>query len=133
MTGKCVKGVLPNTPVALESSIGWVLTGPVDGESSYQFSSLTNTHVVLTSADMKVGETLKRFWEIETISDKGESVINHFVEDIEFNRVRYVTKLPFKPTHEYLPDDYRWCENRLISLRRRLEKDAKLFPYSFKY
>ena len=82
MTGKCVKGVLPSTPVALESSIGWLLTGPVNGESSYQCSSLTNTNVVLTAADMNIGETLKRFWDIETISDiKGESVNNCFVVD----------------------------------------------------
>ena len=126
-TGKCIKGVLPSTPVTLESSVGWVLTGPVDGESGYQYSSLTNTYVVLTSA---LDETLKRFWEIETISDiKGESVINRYVETIEFNGVRYVMKLPFKPTHEYLPDNYRLCENRPRSLRRRLEKDPKLFTY----
>ena len=62
MTGKCIKGVVPGSPVALESCIGWVLTGPIDGEAGNRCSSLRNTHVVFTSADMNIDETLKRFW-----------------------------------------------------------------------
>ena len=126
MTGRCIRGV-PNSPVALDSCIGWVLTGPVDSESSDECASLANTHVVFSAAEDDVNESLKRFWEIESVGDHtGASVIDRFKEDIIFDGKRYVTKLPFKPNHESLPDNYSLCEKRLSSLRRRLEKDPKL-------
>jgi hypothetical protein len=36
------------------------------------------------------------------------------------NGTRYVVKLPFKPDHELLPDNYNVCERRLKSLTSRL-------------
>ena len=37
-----------------------------------------------------------------------------------------MTKLPFKPRHEFLPDNYRLSKNPLLSLRHRLNKDGQL-------
>ena len=90
MSGNIIKSNVPNSPVALESQIGWVLMGPVDTESKpdLQQSSLITTHVICTST-VDVDATLKRFWEIESVGDGGnDDVINQFVKDITFDSYR---------------------------------------------
>ena len=37
-----------------------------------------------------------------------------------------MTKLPFKPHHEFLPDNYRLSKNRLLALGHGLNKDGQL-------
>ena len=49
-------------------------------------------------------EQLNRFWEIETIGKSTENVIQQCENEIQFNGIRYVTKLPFKTDHDLLPD-----------------------------
>ena len=46
---------------------------------------------------------------------------------MKYNGVRYVTNLPFKPNHEFIPDTYHVSLIRLFTLRNKLEKDPKLF------
>ena len=41
-----------------------------------------------------------------------------------------MTKLPFKPDHDLLPDNYEICKNRLINLKKRLIKDKILSQYN---
>ena len=55
-----------------------------------------------------------------------DDVIRQFEKDITFNGNRYVTKLPFKPNHELLPDNYRLCETSLSKLRKRLSCNPEL-------
>ena len=40
-----------------------------------------------------------------------------------------MTKLPFKPDHDLLPDNYEICKNRLINLKKLLIKDKTLSQY----
>ena len=49
-------------------------------------------------------------------------MVHKFENDIIYNGERYVTKLPFKPDHDCLPDNYKICEIRL----NRLESDKNL-------
>ena len=74
--------------------------------------------------------TLKRFWEIESVGDgSNDDVINQFMNDISFDssRNKYVTRLPFKPYRDVIPDNYSLCAKRLASVRRMFEKNPKLF------
>ena len=52
---------------------------------------------------------------------KDDCVITQFEKDIYHNGERYVTKLPFKPDHDTIPDNFRICEKRLVSLDKRLK------------
>ena len=49
-------------------------------------------------------EQLNRFWEIETIGKSTENVIQQCENEIQFNGISYVTKLPVKTDHDLLPD-----------------------------
>ena len=54
-------------------------------------------------------QELHRFWEIENIGDGDSDVVHSFQRDITFNSCRYVVKLPFKPDHELIPDNFDVC------------------------
>ena len=135
LSGKTVRGP-PNGPVALESIFGWILCGPV----SKGYKNLRDVNTNLTSTltmkidsericneDQELREQLEKFWEVDSLglSDEG-TVYDQFKNDIYFDGERYTTKLPFKKHHEYLPDNYQLSKNRLVSLKRRLDKNCEL-------
>ena len=58
-----------------------------------------------------------------------ECVVHKFENDIMHNGERYITKLPFKPDHDCLIDNYIICEIRLNSLKRQLSDKNLLSDY----
>ena len=129
LSGRCIKGPEPESPIALESCIGWVLTGPckTNQDSFHTPNLLVSTHTLLSSSEIRMEDTLQKFWEIESAGVANEKgIFEKFVDDVEFDNERYIVKLPFKSCHEFLPDNYRLSLNRLMSLRRRLDKNPKL-------
>ena len=69
MSGKCKKGETANAPTAVESTLGWVVAGPIEGHPSENTKSMLSTVCI-----DPVTDSLKRFWELESIGivDKGE-------------------------------------------------------------
>ena len=96
MSGKIIRGENGETPVALQTRIGWVLSGPYSCPHREDTRSLF-TVSLNASVENHLEETLRRFWEVESIDSDG--VLNQFNTDVEFNGERYVVKLPFKPHH----------------------------------
>ena len=101
-TGDIIKGD-PYGPVALETNIGWVLSGPnvcsrLTGSCTVNLSS---THVLKIEStqmsDMK--DDRQKFHDLETLGIKEyeTSVYDKFSNDITFTGERYQVKLPFKP------------------------------------
>ena len=128
MSGRCIRGV-EESPVALESSIGWVLSGPMERGGRCSAANVVTTQVMRAgvSVEERLDDQLRRFWEVESVGEHSDDdVIRKFEKDITFNGNRYVTKLPFKPNHEFLPDNYRLCESRLAKLRKRLSSNPQL-------
>ena len=133
-TGKLIRNV--HGPVASSSVFGWILSGhfPCSGDSASCLS--IETHSMQYSLQQKPDENeilrkqLQKFWDVETIASPDENIICKFENDIKHNGVRYVTKLPFKPDHDLLPDNYEICKNRLINLKKRLIKDKILSQYN---
>ena len=125
MSGRCIKGYEPNSPVALESRIGWVLTCPyqsLNWESNFSITTISAVH-----SEESLDDILSKFWEVESIGSPEENVFDQFKEDVEFNGGIYVTELPFKLHHEILSDNFQFSRNRLMSLRRKLDKDPEIF------
>ena len=128
MTGRCIKGVVPNSPVALESCIGWVLIGPTNrkSENFNQYHTALSVANEMTTSD-NLHDNFRRFWEIESVNEhSGENVMDTFLQDIKFDGTRYITKLPFKSFCDFLPDNYELSKKRLLSLNNRLLKDRDL-------
>ena len=81
MSGKCVRGQDVIDPVALESSVGWVLTGPYKCEQSYYHftNNVCTAHCMKASVvPNPLNDTLKRFWEIEST---GSGVENNVLKN----------------------------------------------------
>ena len=70
-------------------------------------------------------QNLNRFWSVKTIESLGNRVMHQFKRDIKHNGERYITKLPFKTDHDFLPDNYNTYKKRLANLKIKLN-DKKL-------
>ena len=118
-TNKVCKGEYDG-PVASETVLGWVLSGKVKakvvGGESFCFHAMRC--VVEDEAD-DLKESLERFWEVENIGGR-DCVVHQFESDISHNGKRYEVKLPFKPDHDTLPDNFMTSKKRLDSLAKRL-------------
>ena len=113
-------------PVALESSLGWILAGCnglTCGETTVYGNDTYNNSITLHTESVE--DKLERFWRIESVSEiDDECVIHGFEKSIKQNESlrRYIIELPFKPDHEILPDNFEVCKNRMFSLLRGFSK-----------
>ena len=119
-TGKYRRGA--EGPIALETTLGWVLSGRF-GLPNEQLQHCLQTHVLRSTVETEVDlrKELGKFWEIESVREKESSVINEFEEHIYHDGSRYVTKLPFKPDHDPMPDNFRVSQKRLKSTVKKVK------------
>ena len=135
--GNVIKGTGENGPVAVESKLGWVLSGTL-GSSEFSDTEYTSAHLcieipVMTESerDNKLVDTLKAFWEVENSGLKGEVLMDDTGSDtfckMSFTGDRYEVGLPWKPGEpNEVPNNYDHCKTRLQSLHSRLMKDNDL-------
>ena len=102
--------------------MGWVLSGPVPLVEQSMNLMTTHTLRVDTHEESKLDDTLRAFWELESLGITGSerSVHQEFEESISFKNGRYEVSLPWKHPHPVLPDNYKLSRNRLQSVLRRL-------------
>ncbi|XP_031331474.1 uncharacterized protein LOC116162080 [Photinus pyralis] len=118
----------PNTPLAIETKLGYVLMGcaPV-------VSPIDNLHSFFLTTDSSLETLLKRFWELEDVP----ALTFENPEDIECENFfkstykreangRYTVALPFQIDSSFLGDSYATTHRRFLSLEKRLEKDETL-------
>ena len=67
-------------------------------------------------------------WEAESSRKFEKETFNlkTFTDQLKFDGKNYVTKLPFKNTDDWIPDNYQLCLKRLESLKRGLDKNQTL-------
>ena len=109
--------------VASSTVLGRVLSGPIALGSSSFISVCFETHSIRCNIE-NVGQeaenlesVLNKFWCGENSGTKDNCVIHDFEKYIFHNGQRYVTKLPFRPGHEFLPDNFSVFEQRLEKLK----------------
>ena len=95
VTGTVVRGT--DDPVAIHTSLGWVLTDPVSVSNGSQMHG----HILLktNSADGKsLNKLLRAFWDLESlgIQDKEQSHYDQFNHNISFVDGRYEVPLPWR-------------------------------------
>ena len=95
-----------------------VITGEL---ADYPF--YTNEHDQLVN-------TLKHFWDTESIGIKPEQVEestgNSFIKDLSYDGKRHVVGLPWKEERVAIPSEYQLSHNRLNSLHHKLRRDQEL-------
>lgn len=130
--GRIVGGI--NEPVALNTIFGWVVMGKTLASQS---PTVTNYFVSIDDQVSNIEKTLRRFWEIEEISNATPSLTaaEKLCEEIYENTTkrdksgRYIVKLPFRDTEP----EFDINDSRIIALRRfhslenRLLKNITLY------
>ena len=133
MSGRCVRG--ETGPVALESILGWILSGPVHGDNEMGSTqiNLAETHVLKLDVERNKNETtlidqISKFWDLESIGIKGNeaNVYQSFEDEVAFVDGRYQIKLPWKPEHAVLPDNFQLSKKWLLSSFSKLKANPKL-------
>ena len=121
-------------PIAIDSKFGWLLSGP---SNNGLYNETCTTNLVIGRSDNQfettqdpLVNTLKTFWETESIGIKGErepkEFIESFNESVHFNGKRYEVELPRKQDCPSIPSDYQLCEKRLRSLHRKMLHQPQL-------
>ena len=117
-------------PVAIDSCLGWMLSGPYNNLNETSTNVIT-THALLAYCEQhetSLTQVIKNFWKVDSLGVNNElEVVNEFEQDLQFDGERYVVKLPIKPHHEVLPDNHENSVNRLKSITSKLQKNTSLF------
>ena len=139
-TGNTERG--ESGPVAMKTSLGWVLPGPLlqtPGSDTDVYLVTSHTLRLDTSScgdtiiEKRIYDPLleqvKNFWELEAIgvSTQEETVHEKFLDTIHLNNGRYEVSLPWKEQHALLPDNHAQAVSRLPSVLKRLRKNPGLF------
>ena len=128
-------------PVALETKLGYVLSGKLDigsnGGRQLNLNESLLTKVLRVQQELiglkeRLNEIVQRFWNLESVGvSKNEfDICEKFEADISFANNRYEVKLPFKPEHGILDDNFLLCKSRLKNLfNAQFRKDPDLFKH----
>ena len=136
MTAKIIRS--KDGPIACGTRLGCVISGRIGSGSPdlHCFETyLLRTAVEEVDLTDILRNDLDKFWAVENIGSDSDQVVSDFRNNIIHDGTRYVTKLPFKPDHEPLPDNFAVSEGRLKSLKGRLVSKGILNDYDkiFKY
>jgi len=128
MTGKVQFGT-DDGVVAMETKIGWVLSGPCKVNTTT--ANHVTTHAMRVAAVTDPLETtLKTFWDFESIgihdTEKSPWEDSFSAKITRNDENRCETELPFKQNSPILPDNYELSKKRLLNLRERLQQRPEL-------
>ena len=130
-TGEMRMGEENKGPTAMNTSLGWILSGPgvsvrskKSGHEQAVATYLPKIDCLAPSEDHQ----LTKFWGFESIGirDK-ETVTEAFEKNITFENGRYSVTLPFKENSPVLHDNYENTLHRFDSTVKHLKKDPKVF------
>ena len=127
-------------PVAMKTTLGWVLSGPLPQElSSESEVNLTTCHILRLDTSHPFGavseekdgdplvEEMKKFWELESIGALANeaSVHDKFLDTIHKRDGRNEVSLPWKEHHPLLSDNYEVAVSHLNSVLNRLRRNPE--------
>ncbi|CAB3976778.1 Hypothetical predicted protein [Paramuricea clavata] len=112
-------------PVAIETELGWVLSGPLRVQD-IEGAELAQVNFV--AQRMNDEDSLEsNVTEAEEVEE--DKVHEEFLDGISFTGSRYSVKLPWKESHDKLPDNYANSLGRMKNQLRRLKEPALLTEY----
>ena len=132
-------------PVAMKTTLGWVVSGPLLQElSSESEVNLTTCHTLRLDTSNPCGvladeknrdplvEEMKKFWELESIgvlSNEASVHDKYMISMIRFTSVIAAMKYlhrGIERTSPFLPDNYEVAVSRLNSVLKRLKRNPEL-------
>ncbi|XP_028409311.1 uncharacterized protein LOC114531911 [Dendronephthya gigantea] len=115
-------------PVAIETELGWVLSGPLRVQDIERAEPVQVNFVAqrLSSED-SLESNVQKLWSFEGLGISEEDKVHEeFLDEISFTGSRYSVKLPWKESHKKLPDNYANSLSRMKGQLRRLRKEPAL-------
>lgn len=129
-SGHIIRGGI-DEPVAIETSLGWVLSGPmkgrnVDGTVATVVVNLVTQEKVI-DRELDVGVQVGKLWDLETLGIRETDCVHEaLVDKISFDGARYSVGLPWKQGHEQLPTNYANSLARMKGQIGRLSKEPEM-------
>ena len=126
VTGEVVRG--PDGPVALNTRLGWVLSGPMQMSDATSVNFASSHTLRIDSSTEILDKRLQLFWELESFGVRAEEdpVQEQFTESIQMVNGRYQVSLPWREYHEPLPTNHELSLKRLRGLLRRLNQQPEV-------
>lgn len=118
----------PNTPIAQETTLGWILSGRVQRKT-------THSAAVSLITDTCINSQLEKFWNIEEI--KSDSMAKFTAEErecedfftnthVRSNDGKYTTRLPFKSNEFVLGKSRHIAVATLLQMEKKFKANPKL-------
>ena len=128
-TGEIVK--IQNGPTALDTQLGWVLSGPIAIDKCSESQTTLVTHVLRVDSKSEtkaLDKNLRAFWDIESLGilEREDVVQTKFERHVSFGDGYYTVSLPWRDHCLSLPSNYELCVHRLNGLLRRLKRSPEL-------
>ena len=117
-----------NGPTAVESKLGYLLSGPVTNHISPREAT---TMFIATNSNRDTEANVQSYWDLETIGikDAQENQFNymdHYRENcLKFKDGHYSARLPWKDDHSALPTNYALAEKRTRTMIQRLTPELR--------
>ena len=120
--GRIIRGGV-DQPVAVETCLGWVLSGPLKGTRDDMQINVNFVGRVSSRVDNnELEDSARKLWDFETLGIREENEVHEALKDaISFNGKRYEVGLPWKEGHAPLPSNYRNSFKRLKGQIERLK------------
>ncbi|XP_058811251.1 uncharacterized protein LOC131676146 [Topomyia yanbarensis] len=120
----------PGKPVLQQTTLGWVVSGRVGIQQSYQ----STPSLVNVCSTEPLDDQLAKFWELESCKSSGIMSVEETLCEAHFAATttrdatgRFVVVLPKKPSvMPLLGNSYEIAKRRFLSLERRLQANSLL-------
>ena len=124
--------------VAVNSKLGWLLSGPcmapsIENDVRNDVTTLTTTHTLMVeyeNDDDELSSKISNFWSLDAIGivENEKYVYERFLDEVKYieDEKRYQIKLPFKEDHPIIEDQFQLSVNRLLQLKKKLDKNEDL-------
>ena len=105
-------------PVALESKLGYVLSGPIENsQSNVTSNNIVSTHFMRVEAEFINSDIISN-QNMKNCFDSMKPSKNEETSLVNFKDGRYEVSLPFKEFHQELGDNYLTSKGRLKNLKK---------------
>ena len=134
MSGQVIKPDDGTGPIALESILGYILSGDCRVPDHFNSANVTlvQTSVLKIATEVSdkqiLHEQFQPFWEKPEENVNSDSkIIQQFKDNLEFRDNRYQVKLPFKEDFDVINDNYTLSKGRLRGLYKTFKANPKLY------
>ena len=115
-------------PTAIESKIGYLLSGPLSASSENNESS---DSVLALHVSAMENFDLSKFWTVESLGiqpelERDSTTSIYQSQCVEFRTDQYAAKLPWKPEHPDLYPNLQVCQRRTRGTIKRAAKNPEL-------